>query len=256
MIKFFRKIRQQLLTENKFSKYLLYAIGEITLVVIGILIALQLNNINEQSGIHKKQEQHLRLIKGEMINNLNSLLVSKEILLSVLDAERKIIALLELDFVDEEELSNLLRAITFQDTAIPMENGALNELVSSGGLKDIKNDSIRSILASWEGRTYGLQGQEDELFNSRQAIIRILNAEGSTRTIIEDIGYADYLKIDASSNIVSNKTMLKSTAFENAVLHHLLLAAYHENNFHPQFESDLRLLIKLINEELNVSPEK
>jgi len=47
MIKFFRKIRQRLLTENKFSKYLIYAIGEIILVVIGILIALSINNWNE-----------------------------------------------------------------------------------------------------------------------------------------------------------------------------------------------------------------
>lgn len=48
MIKFFRRIRQKLLEENRFSKYLLYAIGEIVLVVIGILIALQINNWNEQ----------------------------------------------------------------------------------------------------------------------------------------------------------------------------------------------------------------
>jgi hypothetical protein len=47
MIKFFRKIRQRLLTENKFSKYLIYAIGEIILVVIGILIALSINNWND-----------------------------------------------------------------------------------------------------------------------------------------------------------------------------------------------------------------
>ncbi len=47
MIKFFRKIRQRLLSENKFRKYLLYAIGEIVLVVVGILIALQVNNWNE-----------------------------------------------------------------------------------------------------------------------------------------------------------------------------------------------------------------
>jgi sensor domain CHASE-containing protein len=47
MIKFFRKIRQTMLTENKFSKYLLYAIGEIVLVVIGILIALSINNWNQ-----------------------------------------------------------------------------------------------------------------------------------------------------------------------------------------------------------------
>jgi uncharacterized membrane-anchored protein YhcB (DUF1043 family) len=48
MLKFFRKIRQKLLSENKFSKYLLYAIGEIILVVIGILIALQVSNLNEE----------------------------------------------------------------------------------------------------------------------------------------------------------------------------------------------------------------
>jgi len=47
MIKFFRKIRQKMLTENKFSKYLIYAIGEIALVMIGILLALQVNNWNE-----------------------------------------------------------------------------------------------------------------------------------------------------------------------------------------------------------------
>lgn len=52
MIKFFRKIRQKLLTENKFSKYLIYAIGEIILVVIGILIALQLNNWNTDKALN------------------------------------------------------------------------------------------------------------------------------------------------------------------------------------------------------------
>ncbi len=59
MIKFFRKIRQKMLTENKFSKYLLYAIGEIILVVIGILIALQINNWNEN---RKLQNEELRLL--------------------------------------------------------------------------------------------------------------------------------------------------------------------------------------------------
>lgn len=47
MIKFFRRIRQGLLSESKFSKYIFYALGEIFLVVIGILIALQINNWNE-----------------------------------------------------------------------------------------------------------------------------------------------------------------------------------------------------------------
>ena len=55
MIKFFRKIRQKLLIESKFSQYLIYAIGEIVLVVIGILIALQINNWNAEQKIEKEE---------------------------------------------------------------------------------------------------------------------------------------------------------------------------------------------------------
>jgi hypothetical protein len=59
MLRFFRQIRQRLLTDNKFSKYLLYAVGEIFLVVIGILIALQVNNWNEA---RKRDKDRLELI--------------------------------------------------------------------------------------------------------------------------------------------------------------------------------------------------
>lgn len=61
MIKFFRRVRQRLITENKFSKYLIYAIGEIILVVIGILIALQVSNFNEQ---RKQREQGIQIKKA------------------------------------------------------------------------------------------------------------------------------------------------------------------------------------------------
>ncbi len=66
MIKFFRKIRQQLLTENKFNKYLLYAIGEIVLVVIGILIALQINNLNEAKNTRSQEVAYLKNIKRDL----------------------------------------------------------------------------------------------------------------------------------------------------------------------------------------------
>jgi len=66
MIKFFRKIRQRLLTENKFSKYLLYAIGEVVLVVIGILIALSLNNNSENKKLVVQEIKILKEIKSEL----------------------------------------------------------------------------------------------------------------------------------------------------------------------------------------------
>ena len=69
MIKFFRKIRQKLLTENKFSKYLIYAIGEIVLVVIGILIALQVNNWNEIRKSKLDLINRLELMSDELGND-------------------------------------------------------------------------------------------------------------------------------------------------------------------------------------------
>ena len=69
MIKFFRKIRQKLLTENKFSKYLLYAIGEIILVVIGILIALSVNNWNQETKDYRLGEDYLLRIHRDLVQD-------------------------------------------------------------------------------------------------------------------------------------------------------------------------------------------
>ena len=69
MIKFFRRIRQQFLTENKTGKYFKYAIGEIILVVIGILIALQINNNNDLRKERVKEIHYLKNIKQDLIFN-------------------------------------------------------------------------------------------------------------------------------------------------------------------------------------------
>jgi len=66
MIKFFRKIRRNLLSEGKTGKYLKYAIGEIILVVIGILIALQINNWNENRITKNLTKSYLLNIKGDL----------------------------------------------------------------------------------------------------------------------------------------------------------------------------------------------
>ena len=66
MITFFRRIRQKLLTDHNISKYLIYAIGEIILVVIGILIALQINNWNEWEKDRKKEQKILLQIENNI----------------------------------------------------------------------------------------------------------------------------------------------------------------------------------------------
>ncbi len=71
MIKFFRHIRKSLLSENKFSKYLLYAIGEIILVVIGIMIALQFNNRNEQRKSLNVVTETIKALEVDLLYNFD-----------------------------------------------------------------------------------------------------------------------------------------------------------------------------------------
>lgn len=66
MLHFFRRIRQNLLTRNRFTKYLLYALGEIVLVVIGILIALQINNWNELSKDQEIYRSYLIRLRSDI----------------------------------------------------------------------------------------------------------------------------------------------------------------------------------------------
>lgn len=70
-MKFFRKIRQSLLSENKFGKYLIYATGEILIVLIGILIAIQINNWNERQKNEKKIVSFLQEIKKNLTEEID-----------------------------------------------------------------------------------------------------------------------------------------------------------------------------------------
>ena len=95
MINFFRKIRQRLLTENRFSKYMLYAIGEIALVMMGILLALQVNNWNEQRKDRAAEQKLLIDLQEDLLVNIDRL--NKDILLEqrTIDQANKIIAHLD-----------------------------------------------------------------------------------------------------------------------------------------------------------------
>ena len=77
MITILRKIRKQLISKNKFSSYLLYAIGEILLVVVGILIALQINNWNEERKDRHTEHQLLQAIQSNLEEDAENLKISK-----------------------------------------------------------------------------------------------------------------------------------------------------------------------------------
>jgi len=253
MIKFFRKIRQKLLSENRVSKYLIYAIGEILLVVIGILIALQINNWNEESKTNERQRNYLALVKSEMFNNLDALQTEKQRLNGTLEGLREMVSLSDQSTVEinEKELSSSLGKAFSKTIRFKYENGTLTELISSGVLKEIKSDSIRNTLASWEGIIQKVFVQENEVNSYIQKGNDYLEKHGNVRVIIDDNGGNGWWKIRKLPTTKSNKFLLDSQEFENILVFAIgtgqaLLDARYNN-----IEQEIKLLIKLIDLELN-----
>lgn len=91
MIKFFRKIRKKLAAENKPMKYLRYAIGEILLVVVGILIALQINNWNENRKERLTEIKYLKNLRYDLQNDSTDLIEFISIRLGQTNAAQEII---------------------------------------------------------------------------------------------------------------------------------------------------------------------
>jgi len=146
MIKFFRHIRKQLLIENKFSKYILYAIGEIVLVVIGILIALSLNNWNENRNIEKLEIQYLnRLIKDLTIDTLY---ITSRIEKSqrVVNNHRNIIRLMYAKQKSVEDVKDLWKQIVWASEHLVTQNATYGELTNSGNLSIFKNQELKTSI--------------------------------------------------------------------------------------------------------------
>ncbi len=157
MIKFFRKIRQNLLSENKTGKYLKYAFGEIILVVIGILIALYINNWNENRLEKSELTNYFKQIKTELesdITHFNNDISQMQIWTDYLNkvSEGK---------YNEVDLSELL--ISLSRNLNPKEFGiSYNKMLESGIIKHIENNQISEKL-----QTYYLTSCSD--YNSRTA---------------------------------------------------------------------------------------
>jgi len=144
MIKFFRKIRHDLLNQNQMGKYFKYAIGEILLGVIGILIALQINNWNENNKAIKQETIHLQNLKAELQISLNELYddlaLHKNNFESTLDVYEYIQNKPVLVDSMLEDFYNVVRFNYF------FPKTTTYETLKSGNLEVIKSDSLRAKI--------------------------------------------------------------------------------------------------------------
>lgn len=142
MLKFFRKIRQQLLSENHFSKYFLYGIGEILLVMIGILLALQVNNWNEARKNKETEQKILQSILSNLEEDSQTLAkVTSRYHLTLKNIKR----LFEPLPIPDDSLAFISTRAAGVSNFIPITT-AFDRSMSSGAFNLIDSDSVAQSI--------------------------------------------------------------------------------------------------------------
>lgn len=207
-----------MLTEHKFSKYILYAIGEIVLVVIGILIALQINNWNENLNKERQEQEILNNLKQDFEYNRSELL---SVLNSNAENIKAAITVLHNTgnrYSEGFDLDPILGDVTSSVYYYP-KNGFLNDLINSGNLGIIKSTELRNRLSSWMPRLDDLNLRQKATKEFENLMIRYVIENGSwlSADASEDDETIIRLNFPTSGFEINNNDLLKDIKFENMV---------------------------------------
>lgn len=143
MFRFFRKLRQRLFAGNKFSTYLVTALGEILLVVLGILIALQVDNWNQQRSEMREEQRLLTKLAEDLQNDIAQLEVN---IRSARERRAKTDTLLDILADPEQfETARFLEIVypLFIESHFEVNSGTFDESLASGTIRYIRGDSLR-----------------------------------------------------------------------------------------------------------------
>jgi len=208
MIKFFRRIRQKLLAENKFSKYLLYATGEVILIVIGILLALYLNNLNN--------EKASTLVEIELLNELKAnIRGSIKSFGRTIESEKEYLAynVLILDYLDNKRPYDDILLKPFSTyfwtvSSNPISGGYT--YLKSKGIDLITNDSLRQNLSVLFENEFLIIKEENEVWanNLQQNISYPYHVNHFRRYFLKDSisGYNEVTKPFNYNDLINDNT--------------------------------------------------
>jgi hypothetical protein len=152
MLKFFRQIRQNLISQNKLSKYLFYAIGEIILVVIGILIALYINNNNEIKKDKVLEQQYKeRLITQFQKDSINLFSFNKafQFIVPYLKNMDSLMTLRETNRLNPDSIVKIPVFLTLQSQFIT-ETTVVDELNNTGNMALITSIELKDALVAYQ----------------------------------------------------------------------------------------------------------
>ncbi|PWK16927.1 DUF6090 family protein [Xanthomarina spongicola] len=250
MIKFFRKIRQDLLAEGKTGKYLKYAVGEIVLVVIGILIALQINNWNE----NRKNSIEERATLENLLENLNlSKIQSEQLISEENQLKQNLIQILGVNSNNTKVNTEIISDSIFKNAVWDLQSdmptfNSYNNLKSTNKLSLIKNKNINEKFTELEFR----QNKLNDILEDRLSVHQIRIDD-----ILEnDINFIPLVKSNIPTINIENESknnylqVLEIKRIRN-LLGMKLSFTQDVIDFRKNLDTEIKGLIILIEKELN-----
>ena len=199
MIKFFRNIRQKLLAEGKITNYLKYAIGEIVLVVLGILIALSINNWNEANKNAKRENAFLINLQQDLSFDSLRLKEIKETLKTAVSYKRVFANQMKGEATDPDSLNeHFLKQYNLLIDFVP--NSTTVDELSNNGINLISNPSLRRQIVTLYNTYDELilklkigQGKGQSVLNYVSQKVKNINSptEDEIRNLLEDKFYVN-----------------------------------------------------------------
>ena len=249
MLRFFRQIRKDQLMSDKARKYFLYAVGEIALVVIGILLALQINIWNENRKLKAEEINILRALKTDLSAGLEAgaqYLSEDSTQLKILNTY-----LVEPDWKEQlsysEDIDSLItNAIFTMMTEVPVIQ-VREDLNSSGKNTLISNQDIRNKLVELDSNTKLLQYQIDDKMNVQQRQV--------DRMLIDYFNLRKMVKSSMSKPHEEDwkpdlEAILENREASNVIAIKVAISGYVLGN-RRDLQNTIRELITMIDQELN-----
>lgn len=218
------------MSENKTGRYFKYAIGEIILVVIGILIALQINNWNQERIVKEQNHVLLQNLNKEFSENLVELDASVQRMNSLIDGLETLLKIMRTQdsIMTESEFDQLLNTTFWFPTWKPSAL-VLMELKTSGALSKLNNTELKSLLFKWEREFDKMETNKQNFLQYGAEYIEFITKNGSVRNI--DALTESTKSLQKSTIAKNDLTLLKHPEFENRADNFYFLAVRLREHF-------------------------
>ncbi len=236
MITIFRKIRHALVSQNQFRNYVVYAIGEILLVMIGILLALQVNNWNNQRIDLQKEQDILRNLQTDFIANIDNLNTVYNNSMEAYQASSELLEIIKDDTaINSVEVEQLIDDIINKINSLDLITGSIDEIFNTGSLQLLRNPELRKKISNW---SFYFTDTEDDIVIYRDYLFDEFIPSLTSKVRLRNLSIPSFFEEDLGFKEMSQSVFkmdyektIRTVEFENEVYNNTLNYMYVINSY-------------------------